>query len=148
MHTTFDLLRRQPFLAGLSDWQLERFARHARRAILPAGAPICVAGEPADRLWLVVAGEVALRDHAVDGSVVTVETVGPGAVVGWSSMVPPYRSRFDATPLTTTQAVEIDGAALREMCDRDPMLGYVVMRALLTVLAERLDTGRRRPAAI
>lgn len=143
MHTTYDLLRQQPFLAGLTDWQLERVARHARRAVLPAGTQICRTGEWADRLWLIVTGEVALGESAPERSAVTVETLGPGAVVGWSSMVPPYRSRFDATPRAHTLAVEFDGAALREMCERDPLLGYVLMRALLVVLADRIDTTHR-----
>jgi CRP/FNR family cyclic AMP-dependent transcriptional regulator len=148
VHTTYDLLRQQPFLAGLTDWQLERLARHGRRAVLPAGTTICRTGEWADRLWLIVTGEVAVREPAADGSAVTVETLGPGAVVGWSSMVPPYRSRFDATPGAHTLAVEFDGTALREMCERDPLMGYVVVRALLVVLADRIDTHRSvSPAA-
>ena len=142
MHTTYDLLRQQPFLAGMTDWQLERLARHARRAVLPTGTTICRTGDRADRLWLVVTGEIALHETTADGAAVTVETLGPGTVVGWSSMVPPYRSRLDATAQAYTLSVEFDGAALREMCERDPMLGYVVMRALLVVLADRIDTTR------
>lgn len=138
MPTAYDILRAQPFLAGLTDWQLERLARRAQRVMIHAGGRMCQEGEPADRLWLLDTGEVELRS-TVDGKSVAVDRLGPGCVVGWSSVVPPYRWHFGAVATATTVAVSLDGTAVRELCDSDPMLGYQFTRALLTVLSRRLE---------
>jgi CRP/FNR family transcriptional regulator, cyclic AMP receptor protein len=59
--------------------------------------------------------------------------------VGWSSVVPPYRWHFGAVATATAVAVALDGTAVRELCDSDPILGYQFTRALLTVLSRRLE---------
>jgi CRP-like cAMP-binding protein len=137
VETTYDLLREQGFLAGLTDWQLERLARRAHRTVVPTGGRLCREGGGADRLWIIVSGEVT-----VDAAGAPIERLGPGAVVGWSSLVPPYRWHFGATTTRTTVMVEIDGPVLREMCEQDPILGYHVERSLTTVIARRLEAQR------
>jgi CRP/FNR family transcriptional regulator, cyclic AMP receptor protein len=140
--TTFDLLRAQPFLAALTDWQLESLSRIAHRAVIHAGHRVCHEGECADRLWLIIAGAVTVDSATPDGSTEVVETLGPGAVLGWSSLVPPYRSHFDAAATEATMVLGFDGCALRELCNHDPMLGYRLTQALLGVVTHRLEAQR------
>lgn len=142
MDTTFDLLRAQPFLAALTDWQLEGLSRIAHRAVIHAGQRVCHEGEWADRLWMIITGAVTVDYPTPHGSTEVVETLGPGAVLGWSSLVPPYRSHFDAAATETTLVLAFDGTAVRELCDRDPLLGYRLTRALLGVVTYRLEAQR------
>ena len=137
MKTAYDLLREQKVLAGLTDWQLERLTRRAHRTVVPAGARLCLEGECADRLWMVVTGEVT-----IDAGGEPFERLGPGSVVGWSSLVPPYRWHFGAATTRTTVMIEFDGPGLREMCERDPLLGYRIERSLSAVIAARLEAQR------
>ncbi|MEV4535972.1 cyclic nucleotide-binding domain-containing protein [Asanoa sp. NPDC049518] len=136
----FDLLRAQPLLIGLNDWQLGRLAPLAHRSMFHAGRRVFHPGDPADRLWLIVAGRVDV-DLPGPGRVV-VDTLGAGNALGWSWLLPPYRWQFGAVAVETTQTVALDGPALRQLCDSDPTLGYPLTLALLHVVADRLRATR------
>lgn len=41
--------------------------------------------------------------------------------------------------LSAVSTVTLPGALLRKACDRDPAMGYLLMKRLLEVLSERLD---------
>jgi hypothetical protein len=64
-------------------------------------------------------------------------------VLGWSSLVPPYRRRFRAVALSTTVAVSFDGSAVRGLSEADPVMGFHLQRAVAAVVARRLDAARR-----
>jgi CRP/FNR family transcriptional regulator, cyclic AMP receptor protein len=144
--TTYDALRAQPLLDGLSDWQLERLASHGHRSMFHAGCRIFHEGEPAERMWLIVDGRVVVDAHTSKHGQVTVDTLGPGAMLGWSWLLPPHRWHFGAVAAETTQTVELDGSAVRELCHNDPMLGYQLALAVVHVATDRLQATRRRLA--
>lgn len=73
-----------------------------------------------------------------------VQTLGPGELLGWSWLVPPFRWDFGARAITTVTAAELDGGLLRELADKDPAFGYALTRALFEVLAHRLRATRAR----
>ena len=74
----------------------------------------------------------------------TVETVHDGDLLGWSWLVPPYRTVFDARALDTVHAIAFDGACLRGKLENDPALGYDLMKLFATVIVERLQNTRIR----
>jgi CRP-like cAMP-binding protein len=65
-------------------------------------------------------------------------TVGPGEMLGWSSLV--EGARFAATAVVAEPArlVQIDAARLRAICDDDPQFGYEFIRRTMLALANRL----------
>jgi hypothetical protein len=75
---------------------------------------------------------------------VVVETLGPGAVLGWSWLFPPYQWHFDAYAVETTFAVRMDGFGVRRLCDADHELGYQLIRRFMQVAVDRLQKTRMR----
>jgi CRP/FNR family transcriptional regulator, cyclic AMP receptor protein len=146
MSASYDLLRAQPFFEGLSDWQLERLAMHAQRSMFHAGNRVFREADEADRMWLIVTGRVAVITDVPGRGEVVIDTLGPGAVLGWSWLVPPYRWRFSATAIETTLTVELDGSSVRELCHNDLGLGFQVALAVIRVVTDRLEAIRRRLA--
>jgi CRP/FNR family transcriptional regulator, cyclic AMP receptor protein len=144
--TTYDALRAQPLLDGLSDWHVERLVAHAHRSMFHAGRRIFHEGDPAERMWLIVDGKVAVDAHTAEQRLVVVDTLGPGAMLGWSWLQPPHRWHFGAVAVETTQTVELDGSAIRELCHNDPLLGYQLALAVVRVVTDRLQATRRRLA--
>ncbi|ASW54966.1 cyclic nucleotide-binding domain-containing protein [Plantactinospora sp. KBS50] len=140
----YGLLAGQPFVAGMTDWQLDWLSRHARRAVFPAGARLFVEGAPADRFWLVDRGMLEVDADLPGRGRVVIETLGPGTVLGWSWFFPPYRWNFGAVARQTTYAVELDGPGVRELCQRDPLLGFELTHRLLRVVVDRLQVTRHR----
>jgi CRP/FNR family transcriptional regulator, cyclic AMP receptor protein len=144
--TAYDALRAQPLLDGLSDWQLERLAAHGHRSMFHAGCRIFHEGDPAERLWLIVAGQVVVDTRIAEDGQAVVDTLGPGAMLGWSWLLPPHRWHFGAVAVETTQTIELDGSSVRELCHNDPLLGYQLALAVVRVVTDRLQATRRRLA--
>jgi CRP/FNR family transcriptional regulator, cyclic AMP receptor protein len=143
---SYDLLRAQPFFDGLDDWQLERLAMHAQRSMFHAGNRVFREGDPADRMWLIVSGRVDIITDVPGRGEVVVDTLGPGAVLGWSWLMPPHRWRFGATAIETTHTVELDGSSVRQLCHNDPSVGLPLALGIIRVVTDRLQATRRRLA--
>jgi CRP/FNR family transcriptional regulator, cyclic AMP receptor protein len=144
METAYDLLAAQPFLDGLTDHQLERLSYWSKRAMFHAGNRVFHEGDHADRFWLISRGKVNLDTHIPGRGDVVVETLGPGAVLGWSWLFPPYRWHFGAVAVENTFTVSLDGAGLRGLCDQDPILGYELTSRFMRVVVDRLQATRLR----
>jgi CRP-like cAMP-binding protein len=142
--TTYDLLAGHPFLAGLAREQLERLAPWGNRSSFHAGARVFSEGGRAERFWLIRDGQVALDIHVPGRGDVLIETLGAGAVLGWSWLFPPYRWHLGATAVAQTLTVEFDAAGVRQLCAGDPAIGAELYRRFITVVVDRLQATRLR----
>lgn len=144
MDTAYDLLSSQPFLGGLTPGQLDKLSLWSRRTVFHAGARLFEEGRRADRFWLIREGHVMLDTHVPGRGDVVVESLGPGAVLGWSWLYPPYRWHFSARAVQTTLAIELDGPGVRELCERDQELGHLLVSRFMAVVVDRLQQTRLR----
>ena len=104
----------------------------------------CREGDPADEFFLIRRGAVAIETEVPGRGAVTLETLGPGEILGWSWLVPPYRSAFGARALDAVHVIALDGACLRGKCERDPALGFDLLKVVATVFVRRLEETRMR----
>ncbi len=139
-----ELLAAHPFMAGLSRDQFAVVAGCARNVALAPGAMLCVEGASADTFYLLRRGHVSIDVHQPGQGPIVIETVGPGSVVGWSWLVPPYRWTFDARAMEPVGAIAINGACLREKSQNDPALGYALLTNVAQGLLARLQATRLR----
>jgi CRP/FNR family transcriptional regulator, cyclic AMP receptor protein len=142
--TTYELLAAHPFLDGMGTEQLERLVPWAHRQVFRAGARVFSEGGKADRFWLIREGQVALDTHVPDDGEVVVETLGPGSVLGWSWLFPPYRWHLGATAVEQTLTVALDAAGVRELCAEDTRIGHELYRRFIEVVVNRLQATRVR----
>ena len=84
-----------PFLAGMDPENRENFLRGAKEKDFAAGEVIFREGEPANALYLIESGEVALEARSA-GNTTLIQTVGDGGVLGWSWLFPPFAWHFQA----------------------------------------------------
>jgi CRP-like cAMP-binding protein len=148
MTTTDDVLealRQQPLMKEFSPAQVERLAQLGELVDFTAEEVIHREGDEVDMLFLVVSGNVAV-ELAGRHEVLRVETVEPGEEFGWSAMLEGAGRYFQARALGPVRAIGFNAAGLRQLCDEDPALGYVLMRRLLRVVASRLQSTRLQAA--
>ncbi|MCL4313632.1 MAG: cyclic nucleotide-binding domain-containing protein [Actinobacteria bacterium] len=138
------LISRHPLLAGLPNDILLLLAGCARNVPFHAGTLLLSEGDTADTFYLIRRGRVGIEVHDPRRGRVVVETVGPGSVVGWSWLFPPYRWHFDARAIDEVGTIALDGACLRTKAEADPVVGYELMKRLSNVLLERLQATRVR----
>ena len=74
---------------------LELIAGCAANRIFDAGDYLLREREPANAFYVIRRGDVALETYAPQGAL-RLETLHKGDLVGWSWLVPPYRTVFDA----------------------------------------------------
>jgi CRP-like cAMP-binding protein len=134
-------LAAHPFLAGLAPAQIAKLSEHAREAAFAPGALLLREGEEADASFLIISGRVGLEIRTPTRTV-QVASAGAGEVVGWSWLATPNRWHFDARASDDVAAIVLDGAALRDACERDPALGFALAKRFMSVVTKRLEAVR------
>lgn len=133
-----------PSFDGLTPAQLELIAGCGRTAGFEANEVIAREGDPANAFYVIRHGRVALEVAAPGRGELMIETLGEGAIVGWSWLFPPYRWTFDVRALQPVRAIAFDGACLRGKCEADNELGYELMKRFAATMLDRLQTTRLR----
>ena len=104
-------------------------------------------GETSDALYLIQSGTVLVGNETEGGGLAPLLTVGPGGVVGWSWMVPPYDWKFTCRAEEPVSGLMLDAAWLRDRCERNHELGYHLLRELIANLTRRLVASQEQRAA-
>lgn len=119
-----------------------RLAQLGELVPMSAGEVLMREGEPNDQLSIVLEGRVGLRMRIPERGQVTILTVEPGDVVGWSAVVPPYRATSTAIVLVDGELALFSGPALRAALEREPELAAEFYPLLLSTVARRLEGTR------
>lgn len=138
------ILADHPFLKGLAPHQCRLLADCAMVTRFQPGEVIFREGDPANRFYLILSGKVVIESYVRDKGTKLIQTIGPGDVLGWSWLFPPFYWHFDARALEVTAAVFFYGTPLRAECEADHDLGYELMRRMAEVMLQRLQATRRQ----
>ena len=132
------------FGSGLPQGVRERLAATARAYEAPARTRLLREGDETGELSVLVEGRVALTEHVAGRGSVTLMTVEPGDVFGWSALIAPYRATSTVISLEPVQVIAFDGAALRQQVRADCQLAAGIYPKLLEALARRLGATRHQ----
>jgi CRP-like cAMP-binding protein len=131
-----------PFFHGMDPTFVNRLDPLAVDRVYEAGDILFREGELATEFLLIFSGKVALELATAERPRLTIETAGPGDVLGWSWLSPPYRWRFDARALKSTRVLALDAPKVRAELETRPDDGYRFLLRLLPVIGERLEMAR------
>jgi CRP-like cAMP-binding protein len=137
-------LAQHPFLAGLDRRYARQLAGLASRKSFGAHQAIFYEGQPANELYLICKGKVALETAVLGCESIVIQALGPGEVLGWSWLLPPYQWHYSARAAEPADVVALDGEALRARCEEDHDLGYELMKRFALVIVQRLAATRAR----
>lgn len=133
-----------PFFVGMSRHHLVLLTDAAMAAYFPAGRLIVREGEEADRFYVIESGRVQIEAQTEEEEKAVIDTLGPGELLGWSWMFPPYVWHFSARALEPTEAIYFHGNLLRQYCEKDHSLGYELFKRMSAVMASRMRKARRK----
>ena len=134
----------QELLRGLDPEIVDVLAQYASEREFEVDGSVFRYGEPAETFYQVLDGEIAVEVAAIEGPPLELQRLGPGALLGWSWLIPPYRWNFQARARTRARVIEFDGKAIRERCEQDPRLGYEILKRFTRLMSERLEEARAR----
>ncbi len=129
-----------PFVRGMSASHLGILNQCAMFTEFETGQIVFREGEIANRFYLVRRGKISVESQTGSGEVIPVQTVGPGEVLGWSWLFAPYYWHFNGCALEPTEAIFFYGTRLREKCEQDTDFGYELMRRVVAILMQRLQS--------
>ena len=135
-----ETLKEISIFAGLAEYELEHIAKISHEEVLEEDKRIFAEGALADKLYIVVEGEVAIKITAC--GIITVDTVCDGEVFGWSALTEPYSLTAAAYTTKKTRLIAIAGDVLRDLFGKNNHIGYVVIKELASVISNRLKQSR------
>jgi signal-transduction protein with cAMP-binding, CBS, and nucleotidyltransferase domain len=135
-------LETHPFFAGLEPAHLDRLQRCASEAYFGKDDYLLRQNREMAACHLLSSGRVLLESCDTRGACVAVQTLEAGAVLGWSWLLPPYHSYFDARALGDVTTVALDCHCLRAAMEADHDFGYEFLKRALRPLIGRLQACR------
>ena len=139
--STADVLPEHPLFHGMEQRDRHILAGCAMRATFPPGTLVVETGQPANCFYLVVRGLIALETLGSPAPL-RVQSIGPGDVLGWSWLFPPYYWYFNGIAEEETETIFFYGSRLRQECDRNREFGYELLRRMSQILISHLQTTR------
>jgi CRP-like cAMP-binding protein len=127
-------LARSPVLAHFSAEGLERLAVSGAWLALEPGEMLFQAGDPGDAVYVVVDGEVEVRNSTPDGREVRLVALGPGALVGEMAALDGGPRSADVAATRRSRLWRITRAAMLAALEAEPKAAV----ALVVELSARL----------
>ena len=138
-----DFVLKCQLFEGLDPSYVSRVASLAEQRTLAAGERLFEFGSEATHVYVVVDGTVELcLPLAIHGAIneVVVESQGPGATIGWSAFVKPYRFRLAARATGSVTLAAFDRLALMNLIDLDATFGRAILGRIAETISTRLLT--------
>lgn len=130
---------------GLPERALEAVAALSQERSYAPGEIIFSPERASDWAFLLLKGTVRLTVHASSlpepVAIASLET--PGQAFGFSTVIGQGHHNSSAEAVTEVKAVAIDGPRFLDYLEKEPEVGFVVMRRVARALSRRLDTLRR-----
>ncbi|MBL8078852.1 MAG: Crp/Fnr family transcriptional regulator [Anaerolineales bacterium] len=136
-------LQKIPWFKEIKPELLQKIVAIAHLRPIKLGEILFREGDKEDFLYIVIEGRIALDIFIPHRGKLRIYTVEPWDLFGWSSVTPAIHQRTaGATAVLDGLVVAIDSSKLRQACEEDHELGYLVMRRLMNIVAGRLLVTR------
>ncbi len=142
MKSIHDLLGEHKFFKPFSPQQVATIASCGRNVQFDAETYIAHEGNDADYFYLLRSGLISIELHLPIPGRQVVQTLKAGDIMGWSWIYPPYKWHFDLRVTKPVAAVALDGRCLRNKCEEDHSLGYLLMKEFANIMTGRLKAAR------
>lgn len=132
-----------PLFRGLPEWSLGEFAKAAVKRNARQNEFIIGQHEEATSVFFLLSGSVDfhLRFEGVDDMLVGA-TQEFGALLGWSVFRPPYRFTASVRCEEPCRLIEIPRDTFEKVFEKDPSLGYEILKRVARTVANRLEQTR------
>ncbi|HDZ23750.1 MAG TPA: cyclic nucleotide-binding domain-containing protein [Desulfobacteraceae bacterium] len=135
-----DDLKKIWLIASLEEPLLEKIRPLSQLRLFGEKAVLFEEGQEADTLYMLLTGKVLLELKASDTIMISLEAMKPGDPFGWSAIVPGSLYTANATCSEPCELITIPGKDLRQIMDKDHLLGYRIMEGISRILQTRLLT--------
>jgi CRP-like cAMP-binding protein len=132
----FSLCHDYELFNDLSTEQLHAVSTYCREECFYPDTILFEDGEPAQKMYVLVEGEIKLFYAIGEAGMVEVDRVAPGGIFGCSALVPPYIHPSTAIAKTRIEVLELDAVGLRGLFDDDPRLAVSIQQHVMRCLLD------------
>ena len=141
--TIAGILGANPWFQSLAPPQFQTLVDIASEMSWEARQTIFRENQQAAYLYLILEGQVALEMYMPGAGRITILTLGPADIFGWSAVTPVVGTRTASVrTVHPTRVIAFDSQKLRDACEADHDLGFHVYRRLTNVVVGRLTAAR------
>jgi CRP-like cAMP-binding protein len=137
-------IARHEFFQGFKPHHLKLFQDCVSDAHYGRDQFLLRQGQGAERFFIIRKGEVRLELITPESGSIPIQILEAGEIVGWSWIIPPYKSTFDARAVEHLHVLVFDASELRRKCEQDFELGYRVLQKFTLALSARFDGARAK----
>jgi CRP-like cAMP-binding protein len=137
-----ETLRGVDALRDFKEEFLEQLAEYMRCEEFPPNTVIFREGDPPSLVYLIDRGTVALEISVPGGGSKRIHTVTAGELLGWTPLLDQAKMTATARTLSPTRACGIDARQVLALCEKNPRLGFELMRRTALALMKRLTATR------
>jgi len=130
------------FGSELSPETQERLAKLGTLQDFDAETVILHEGEDAIQMGILISGRLALRTLVPERGPVTILSIEPGDIFGWSAAMGDTKTQSSAVATIPSQALMIDGTRLRAALKEDHALAASLYPRILQAVGRRLRATR------
>jgi CRP-like cAMP-binding protein len=136
------LLNHTWFGAELSPETQERLARLGEIQDFEADEVILQEGDASREMGIIISGRLALRTLVPGRGLITILSVEPGDIFGWSAVLPDTQAQSTVVATEPSKALVIEGVKLRAALKDDHALAASVYPRVLKAVGRRLRATR------
>ena len=128
-----------PIFRDIPVEQLDQIESLFEYKEIPAGQIVFSQGAEATHLYILLTGKLSIRYKPYDGPALTVASIIPGWVFGWSAVLD--RETYTSTAVTVLQssAFSLSRETLVKICCRNDDAGIIFLDRLTSIIADRLN---------
>ena len=131
---TVDFFRNVEFFAGFDDDAVSAIAAEARSTTYHRGDTIFAESDPAEDLFIVASGRIAISNKSPEGRESVLALMGPGDLFGDMALFDGNGRSAGARALETSDVVSVPYTVLRARMENDPK----ALWAMIALLTRRL----------
>jgi CRP-like cAMP-binding protein len=143
--TRIEVLKNCSLFSGLNESEITWLARHLKPQQLQEGDVLFNKGDSSKGAYLVVSGQLGARRPAKAAD--TDASAGPanifaefaaGEIIGEFALIDSQPRSAEVVALSTTTVLLLEQAALTQLAEIHPLIGYHIMHNLARIIIQRL----------
>ncbi len=127
---------------GLNDSEIRQVLSIGQVKVCNPGDIVFKEGDEAVHIYIVEEGKLDIQTPEKQ----TVYTASAGDILGWSTLMLPYKRTASAIAAGKARVVIIDQAKLQEFCEKNSSIGYKITRNVGRLIATRMRTAKAMSA--
>jgi len=133
------ILKKMPVLSGLLDKEYQTVLAMCSSTVVKKGETLFKQGDDGSSMYILLSGEIAINVEGVG----TVHVMKAGEILGEIGLVKNVARTAGAVTTEDCVLLQLYSEILHQVVKKQPRVGYIIMRNVARILADRLDQSNK-----